>query len=91
MGETSRISSPPVASIWISYVPQFCISRQAVPKCDRLHDGDEILYVISGKVLGTGQACIVPKGEWHRVDVLETTQLLYITPGPNGDHRSLAS
>jgi len=61
-------------------------------------DGDEILYVFSGKlrvtgdlsgsvVLGAGEACVVPKGEWHKVDVLEKTQLLHITPGPNGDHR----
>ena len=65
-------------------------------------DGDEILYVISGKVrvsgdsepnapveLGPGQACIIPKGEWHVVRLLEPTQLIHITPGPNGDHRPL--
>lgn len=66
-------------------------------------DGDELLYVISGRLrvvgdsspqepleLGPGAACIVRKGEWHRVDVLEPTQLLHITPGPNGDHRPAA-
>ena len=65
-------------------------------------DGDEILYVISGRVrvtgesepdaaieLGPGQACIVPRGEWHLVSLLERTQLLHITPGPHGDHRPL--
>ena len=65
-------------------------------------DGDEILYVISGKLRVTGDsapdeslellpgdACIVARGEWHRVHVLEKTQLLHITPGPNGDHRPL--
>ena len=63
-------------------------------------DGDEILYVISGALevtsdsnpgdslrLGPGDACIVEQGEWHRVHVLKKTQLLHITPGPNGDHR----
>ena len=63
-------------------------------------DGDEILYVISGALsvtsdsnpgqslrLEPGDACIVEKGEWHQVHVLETAQLLHITPGPNGDHR----
>jgi len=63
-------------------------------------DGDEVLYVISGALrltsdsnpgeslkLGPGDACIVAKGEWHRVHVLEKTQLLHMTPGPNGDHR----
>ena len=65
-------------------------------------DGDEILYVVSGRLrvtgesdphapleLGAGEACIVPKGEWHLVNVLEKTQLIHITPGPNGDHRPL--
>ncbi|PYS32749.1 MAG: hypothetical protein DMG14_33650 [Acidobacteria bacterium] len=65
-------------------------------------DGDEILYVISGRVrvtgesepaaaieLGPGQACIVQKGEWHRVSVLEPGQLIHITPGPNGDYRPI--
>lgn len=63
-------------------------------------DGDEILYVISGALsvtsdsnpgqslrLEPGDACIVEKGEWHQVHVLEKAQLLHITPGPNGDHR----
>ena len=67
-------------------------------------DGDEILYVISGRLrvtgdsapddpmeLGPGAACIVRKGEWHKVDVPEKTQLLHITPGPNGDHRPQSS
>lgn len=63
-------------------------------------DGDEILYVISGRLrvtgdsapsepleLRPGMACIVKQGEWHKVDVLEKTRLLHMTPGPNGDHR----
>ncbi len=65
-------------------------------------DGDEILYVVSGSVQVTGEsepdttielhagdACVVPRGEWHRVHILEKTQLIHITPGPNGDHRPL--
>jgi quercetin dioxygenase-like cupin family protein len=65
-------------------------------------DGDEILYVISGSIqitwesdpdasieLHAGEACIVPKGEWHLVHLLEKTQLVHITPGPNGEHRPL--
>ena len=63
-------------------------------------DGDEILYVISGAIsvtsdsnpgevlqLGPGDACIVEKGEWHKVQVLEKVRLLHVTPGPGGDHR----
>ena len=65
-------------------------------------DGDEILYVITGRLrvtgesepsaaleLGPGEGCIVRRGEWHRVSVLEPTQMIHITPGPNGDHRPL--
>ena len=65
-------------------------------------DGDEILVVVSGRMrvvfetapaepidLGPGQACVVPKGEWHKVNVLEPGQLIHITPGPRGDHRPL--
>jgi len=62
-------------------------------------DGDEILYVVSGMLrvthdsgnqpvdLFAGQACIVRKGEWHKVDCLEETKLIHITPGPNGEAR----
>ena len=65
-------------------------------------DGDEILYVISGKMrvigesdpnatldLGPGEACIVGRSEWHRVTMLEPSLLLHITPGPRGDYRPL--
>ena len=65
-------------------------------------DGDEILYVASGRVrvtlesakdapveLGPGEACVVPRGEWHRVSIVEPALLINITPGPNGDHRPL--
>ncbi len=63
-------------------------------------DGDEILYVISGKiritsdsspgeplVLGAGEACVVSKGEWHNVNLVESAQFVHITPGPNGEAR----
>jgi len=75
------------------------------PHDGELHpDGDELIYIISGRVrvtaisapdelceLGPGECCIIPKGEWHRVHLLEPTRLLHITPGPNGDHRPLAA
>ena len=78
---------------------------QSAPHGGEVHyDGDELLYIISGRVvvhgdsapdqplmLGPGQSCLVPQGEWHRVEVLEPTQLMHITPGPNGDHRPLSS
>ena len=64
------------------------------------NDGDEILIVVSGKItvesdsnpdihleLGAGDSCIVRKGEWHKVNVIKKTQLVYITPGLNNEHR----
>lgn len=66
-------------------------------------DGDELLLVISGRVkvfferepdspreLGAGDACIVPKGEWHKLKLVERSKIIYITPGPNSKHRPLA-
>ena len=65
-------------------------------------DGDEVLYLIDGKVkimletypvqefeLNPGDGIIVPKGVWHRVDILEPSQIVYLTPGPNGKYRPL--
>ena len=65
-------------------------------------DGDEILYVISGRLrivgesepsktqeLGPGDACVVSKGEWHRLTMLEPARLIHITPGPRGGYRPL--
>jgi len=66
-------------------------------------DGDEVLYLISGHVRVTvetdpvqeldmwpGDGVVVPKGMWHRVDILEPCQIVYVTPGPNGQYRPLA-
>jgi quercetin dioxygenase-like cupin family protein len=67
-------------------------------------DGDELIILLSGHArlkvdsapdmpieLGPGDACIIPKGEWHRFDFSEPVRLIYITPGPNGEHRPLAA
>lgn len=65
-------------------------------------DGDEVLYLIDGKVRVTletdpvlelemhpGDGVIVPQGVWHRVDILEPSQIVYLTPGPGGKYRPL--
>jgi mannose-6-phosphate isomerase-like protein (cupin superfamily) len=58
--------------------------------------GDEILCVLDGRVLArvegdgaveeavieAGQALIVPRGCWHRLQVLEPGRLLFATPRP---------
>ena len=76
------------------------------PHAGEMHpDGDELLYLISGRVdvileedgsetlleLRPGQGLVVPKGVWHRVKLREPSQLLHITPGPGGEHRPLGS
>ena len=69
---------------------------------ERHADGDEILYLISGRVrvvfldaddddidMLPGDGLVVPKGAWHRVDILEPCQIVYATPGPNNEFRPL--
>ena len=67
-------------------------------------DGDELLFLISGKLtvvledsdpprhveLNPGQAVVVPRGVWHRVLLAAPSQILHITPGPGGKHRPVA-
>ncbi len=65
-------------------------------------DGDEVLYLISGRVnvvfvdsdeddieVLPGDGFVVPKGVWHRVDILEPSQIVYMTPGPNNQFKPL--
>ncbi|MEO9469648.1 cupin domain-containing protein [Parasphingorhabdus sp.] len=68
---------------------------------ERHPDGDEILYIISGELIlhadrldeplriAEGQACIVRKGEWHKVSAEKATRIVHVTPGPRGDARPL--
>jgi len=97
----ARKSGPPerIDGMTVGFVS---VTRDA-PHNGEVHpDGDEILYVLSGKLrvigesdpstaldLGPGEACIVRRGEWHRVTMLEPSQLLHITPGPRGGFRPL--
>lgn len=66
-------------------------------------DGDEVLYLISGRAnvvfldsaeadieMRPGDGLVVPRGIWHRVDILEPCQIVYLTPGPNNEFRPLA-
>ena len=69
---------------------------------ERHPDGDEVLYLVSGRVrvvfldsdeadveVEPGGGLIVPKGAWHRVDILEPSRIVYLTPGPNNEYRPL--
>ena len=78
---------------------------QNSPHGGEMHaDGDEVLYLISGKVkivlldsgekdieMRAGDGLVVPKGTWHRVDILEPSQIVYATPGPNNKFRPVAT
>jgi mannose-6-phosphate isomerase-like protein (cupin superfamily) len=70
---------------------------------ERHLDGDELLYLVAGSAtvaierdegeervaLAAGDACIVPRGLWHRVLFDRRVTLLYATPGPNNERRPL--
>jgi quercetin dioxygenase-like cupin family protein len=38
-----------------------------------------------------GDGLVVPKGTWHRVDIIEPSQIVYLTPGPNNQFRPVPS
>ena len=83
----------------------FGVARMSAnaPHGGEMHpDGDEILYLISGRAnvvfldspeddieMTPGDGLVVPKGVWHRVDILEPCQIVYVTPGPNNEFRLL--
>ncbi|WP_419912554.1 cupin domain-containing protein [Candidatus Poriferisodalis sp.] len=66
--------------------------------------GDEVLVGLSGSMeiildhsgttesatLEHGRMCVVPRGVWHRLVVNEPGRLLFATPGPTTQHRSLS-
>lgn len=79
------------------------IMPQSAPHGGERHpDGDEILYLVSGTarlvftddplpdvLVEAGQTVVVPRGLWHRVDVLEPCHIVYMTPGMNNEERPL--
>lgn len=65
-------------------------------------DGDEVLYLISGRAnvvfldsaeddieMRPGDGLVVPRGVWHRVDIIRPCQIVYLTPGPNNEFKPL--
>ena len=80
------------------------VITQDPPHAGEMHpDGDELLFVVSGRFdvtleldagsrvleLRPGDALVVPRGVWHLVTMRESGQLVHITPGPGGNHRPL--
>ena len=53
-----------------------------------LDDGDERAAGVETRVnLRSGDAYVVPRGVWHRLESVEPSYLVHVTPGPNGGHR----
>jgi len=53
-----------------------------------LDDGDErAVGVETTVVLRSGDAYVVPRGVWHRLEPVEPSYLVHVTPGPNGGYR----
>src|SRR5580658_4834329 len=53
-----------------------------------LDDGDERAVGVETKVLlRSGDAYVVPRGVWHRLEPIEPSYLVHVTPGPNGSYR----
>jgi mannose-6-phosphate isomerase-like protein (cupin superfamily) len=51
---------------------------------DQQQAGAETRYSVEA-----GQAFIVPKGVWHRLEVVAPAHLIHVTPGPQSAHRPL--
>jgi mannose-6-phosphate isomerase-like protein (cupin superfamily) len=57
-----------------------------------LDDGDERSVGVETKVLlRSGDAYLVPRGVWHRLEPVEPSYLVHVTPGPNGGYRPRTS
>jgi len=53
-----------------------------------LDDGDERAVGVETTVLlRSGDAYVVPRGIWHRLESVEPSYLIHVTPGPDGGHR----
>ncbi len=55
-----------------------------------LDDGDVVaIGAETVVVLRAGDACVVPRGMWHRLVAVEPSYLVHVTPGPKGAARPL--
>jgi quercetin dioxygenase-like cupin family protein len=77
------------------------LERSAPHLGERHPDSDELIYLLSGEVtvvieaprgderhtLRSGDALIVARGLWHRIQVTRPARLIHHTPGPSSEHR----
>ena len=53
-----------------------------------LDDGDQDRVGVETRhEVGPGEAFVVPRGVWHRIEVIEPAHLVHVTPGPGSGHR----
>lgn len=78
---------------------------ESPPHGGEIHpDGDELVCVLEGTVrlhvehpiddsitVCSGEAIVIPRNVWHRLEVIEPSRLLTATPGPNSSHRRLST
>lgn len=80
----------------------FSMSQDA-PHGGEMHpDGDEIVYIFSGKIevtleleeevmiqVGEEEGIIIPKGIWHKIHVVDPVKGVILSPGPSFEYREL--
>lgn len=62
--------------------------------------GDEVVLLVRGRArvhletdppqaidLEPGDGAVVPRGVWHRIEVLEPCEVVYVTPAEGNEHR----
>jgi len=95
-GSSPRFDGFTVASYVLTETPPHGGERHA--------DGDELLLVVSGQcvaVLDTtdggteeipiqaGDAFVIPRNTWHRLVIDDPCHIVFVTPGPQMEHRGL--
>jgi quercetin dioxygenase-like cupin family protein len=95
-GSSQRFDGFTVASYVLTETPPHDGERHA--------DGDELLLVISGECVAVldssdggaeeipiraGDALVIPKNTWHRLVIDDACHIVFITPGPQMEHRGL--
>lgn len=79
------------------------MSENAPHDGERHLAGDEVLYLVDGRArlvftngsepdvdLRSGDVIVVPKGLWHRVEIIEPCHFVYLTPGHGNEVRPQA-
>jgi hypothetical protein len=88
----------PLAAPWSDrgHLVSVCSYDRTWPYCERHPSGDELAVVLDGHVelelvdgeaehvvpVAAGQACVIPRGSWHRALMHAPSTMLFVTPTP---------